>query len=497
MSIASATTTLSVTDPCTGELIAEIAIATAEQVPAAVQRARSAQRYWAQTSINERRSRLINWRHALLKAGDELALQLSRENGKPLNESWLHEVAPLCDTLSWLAEEAPRLLEDTDVPLRWMKHQRSVLWSKPRGVCVIIAPYNFPLLIPFSDAAAALMAGCSVIIKPSERTPLVAQAVAKLAEQSGLEPDLLQVLPGGPEVAQQLIASDVDEVVFTGNTAHGREVAMLCADRLIPCTLELGGGAPAVVLEDANVDQAATAITFGALANSGQSCIGIERVFAARSLYPQLVDAITDRVRRLRQGNPLQAEVDLGALTSPQQLTKVDQQVCSALADGAKLICGGKRACEYGNFYLPTVLGNCDPHMQVVAHETFGPVIPLVAVEDPGAILEMATAGRSPLAAYLFGRDGPALMRAARNANANHVLMNDVLWSYLCPELPFGGHGGSGWGVVHGPQGLLSHTHRAHVGRARLQLPTNLGFTFPYGKTPRTLLKQALRFFTH
>ena len=485
------------TDPCTGELIAKIAAATADQILAAVHRARKAQTYWAQTPPNERRSRLINWRHALLKAGDQLAMQLSRENGKPLNESWLHEVAPLCDTLSWLADMAPRLLEDTDVPLRWMKHQRSVLWSRPRGVCVVIAPYNFPLLIPFSDAAAALMAGCGVIIKPSERTPLVAQAVASLAEQSGLEPDLLQVLPGGPDVAQQLIASNVNEVVFTGNTEHGREVAMLCADRLLPCTLELGGGAPAVVFDDANVDQAATAITFGALANSGQSCIGVERVIVAKSLYPKLLEAIADRVLGLRQGNPLQAEVDLGALTSPQQLTKVSRQVAAALADGARLICGGKRACDTGNFYLPTLLGDCDPRMDVVVHETFGPVIPLVAVDDPMEMLETATVSRSALAAYLFGRDSHALMMAARNVNANHVLMNDVLWSYLCPELPFGGHGMSGWGIVHGPEGLLSHTHRAHIGRARLQLPTNLGFTFPYGKTPRTLLKQALRFFTH
>ena len=496
MSNASATT-LSVTDPCTGELIAELEAATADQISAAVHRARKAQGYWAQTSVNDRRRHLINWRHALLKAGDLLALQLSRENGKPLNESWLHEVAPFCDTLSWLAEEAPRLLEDTDVSLRWMKHQHSVLWSKPRGVCVVIAPYNFPLLIPFSDAAAALMAGCSVIIKPSERTPLIAQAVAKLAVQSGLEPDLLQILPGGPHVAQLLIASDVNEVVFTGSTKHGREVAMLCADRLLPCTLELGGGAPAVVFEDANVAQAATAITFGALANSGQCCLGIERVFAARSLYSKLVEAIADRVRGLRQGNPLHAEVDLGALTSPQQLTKVNQQVAAALADGAKLICGGKRACDAGNFYLPTLLGDCDPRMQVVTHETFGPVIPLVAVDDPGAMLETATDDRSALAAYLFGRDGHTLMMAARNANANHVLLNDVLWSYQCPELPFGGHGMSGWGVVHGPEGLLSHTHRAHIGRTRVQLPPSLGFAFPYGKTPRTLLKQALRFFTH
>lgn len=487
---------LTVSDPSTGEAIASVECATAEQISAAVQRARTAQASWARESTKNRRNGLLAWRQALLKMGDRLAEQLTQENGKPLHESWLHEVAPLCDTLSWLADEGARWLDDTEVSLRWMKHQRGVLWSKPRGVSAVITPYNFPLLIPFADVAAALMAGCAVIVKPSERTPLIARSVIELAEQSGLAPGLVQVLFGNAEVAQRLITSGVDEVTFTGSTDHGRSVALQCAERLIPCTLELGGGAPAVVFEDANIEHAASAITFGALANSGQSCIAVERVYTPRSTHAKLVDAIVSAVRKLRQGNPLRDEVDLGAMTSAGQLAAVSQQIHAAIAQGATLACGGRRAADNGNFLQPTVLADCTPDMSVVKDEVFGPVIPVVPVDDPSQLLPLANRGSRSLAAYLFGRDSRALNAAARAATANHVLLNDVLWSYLCPELPFGGQGQAGWGVVHGPQGLLSHTHRAVVGQARMRLPGNLGFGFPYARAPRALLKHAMRLFS-
>jgi acyl-CoA reductase-like NAD-dependent aldehyde dehydrogenase len=484
---------LLVKDPSTKDVIERVSTATPEQVQAAVDRSRRAQRAWARQPVAARCQRLLSWRHSILNAGDLLASQLSRENGKPLHEAWLHELVPLCDTLSWLADNAPRMLEDTDVRLRWMKHQHSRLWSKPRGLCAVISPYNFPLLIPFADAAAALIAGCSVIVKPSELTPSIARHVARLAHESGLDEDLLQILIGGPDVARQLIASDVDEVVFTGGSDHGRDVALRCADRLVPCTLELGGRAPLMVLDDADVDDAATAIVFGSLANSGQSCIAVERVFAPSRMCPRLLDGIVDRVKSLRQGNPLLAEVDLGAMTSSQHIDEVARQVTEAVAGDADLLCGGRLGEQGGNFYLPTVLGNCRPDLAVIAEETFGPVIPIVPIDSLQSALEVANQGRASLAAYLFGRDEDALNRAARSVKANHVMINDVLWSYLCPELPFGGQGQNGWGVVHGPEGLLSHTYRAHVGSRRLRLPAKLALGFPYSKTPRTMVKHALR----
>jgi succinate-semialdehyde dehydrogenase/glutarate-semialdehyde dehydrogenase len=476
--------------------MAEIPITDRNGVRGAVERAAKVQPDWAALSPAARAKSLISWRKAIVKDSDQLTRTLSRENGKPLHEAWLHELAPLCDSISWLAQEAPKLLADQPITLRWMKQYKSVVSCKPRGHCAIISPYNFPMLIPFADAAAALVAGCSVIVKPSEHTPLTALAIAQLAYASGLEPGLLQVLPGGPLVARTLIESGVDEVIFTGNLAHGREVARLCADRLLPCTLELGGNAPALVLEDVDVDSAASAIVFGALANSGQNCIAVERVLVHTKVHRALVDAIVDRVRHLRQGDPLLAEVDLGALTSQFTLGHVKTQIDAAISGGAKLTCGGVVSRAPGNFMSPTVLDECTPDMSITAEETFGPVISIVPVESQNQGLALANRGQSGLAAYLFGRNEQELQAVAQRLNAGHILMNDVLWSYVCPEVPFGGQGHSGWGVVHGAEGLRAHTRPIHKGSPRFKVPESFGLGFPYSKAPRALLGRALRLFT-
>ena len=283
---------LIVTEPASQLQIAEVRVAGSSDVQHAVEMAAVVHPTWANKDVTERAKVLLRWRAALVKESNQLTTMLSRENGKPLHEAWLHELAPLCDAITWLASEGPTLLADRTIVLRWMKQYKSSLSSRPRGQCVIISPYNFPMLIPFADAAAALIAGCSVIIKPSEHTPLTAIAVAQLAHLSGLDPALLQVLPGGSDVAHKLIDAAVNEVIFTGNVTHGREVARRCADKLLPCTLELGGKAPLLVLEDINVEDAASAIVFGALANSGQSCIAVERVLVHKTVHRALVNAV-------------------------------------------------------------------------------------------------------------------------------------------------------------------------------------------------------------
>ena len=489
-------TCLTIAEPATHAVIERVPITQHCDVVRAVKRATSVQPAWAACSLKDRANWLLQWRRKLVNNGEQLTQLLSRENGKPLHEAWLHELMPLCDAISWLANEAPKLLGERTIPLRWMKQHKSLLVSKPKGQCAIISPYNFPLMIPFSDAAAALVAGCSVLIKPSEHTPLTALAVAKLALESGLEPGLLQILPGGPDVARSLIDSGVDEVLFTGSLGHGREIACRCADKLIPCTLELGGKAPLLVLEDANVDNAAAAIVLGALANSGQSCIAVERVLVHTKIHQRLVDAVVDRVKRLRQGNSMLAEVDLGALTSLHHLEHVQRQVDAALAMGATLLHGGHRNSEPGNFFQPTVLDGCTPEMSITIEETFGPVIPIVPIESVPMGLEIANCGATGLAAYVFGDNEEKLDWIARRLRAGHVLLNDVLWSYICPEIPFGGLNQSGWGVVHGAEGLRTHTHSVHLGSSRFKVPEVFGLGFPYSKGPRTLLKQALRLIT-
>ena len=489
--------TLLVLEPATGNVIEELAISTGAEVRHAVEQAQQAQGAWTEQTIEARTRWLLAWRRQIINSGDELAHLISRENGKPLHEAWLFEIVPLCDTLGWLAENACPILSDNELTPRWMKHQRSLIRSKPRGVSAVISPYNLPLLIPFADAAAALVAGCSVIIKPSELTPLIAREVARLAVSCGLPSNLLHVLVGGAEVARDLIACEVHEVLFTGNRCNGREVARQCADRLIPCTLELGGRAPAIVLEEVDIDRTAAAIVFGALANSGQNCIAIERVFASSRIRQRLVDALVDRVRRLRQGNATVSEVDLGALTSAKHLVEVERQVSTAIAAGAQLTAGGRRGPHEGNYYVPTILQECHTDMTIVTDETFGPVIPIVSVDSLDSAVNMSNHGVPSLAAYLFGRNDDLLLQAARRINASHVLINDVLWSYVCPEIPFGGGSHNGWGVTHGPAGLLSHTSPVHLGRTRVRIPAALGMGFPYARSTRNLVKRALKLLIH
>jgi acyl-CoA reductase-like NAD-dependent aldehyde dehydrogenase len=488
---------LLISEPASQAAIDEVPVAQKADVQCAVAAAAAIQPSWASKSATERARLLVRWRKILIDEGDSIAQIISRENGKPLHEAWSHELVPLCASITWLADESPKLLSERTVRLRWMKQYRSQIYSKPRGLCAIISPYNFPLLIPFADAAAALAAGCAVIIKPSEHTPLTALAVAKLAHHAGIDPGLLRVLPGGPEVAQTLLEAGIDEVVFTGSREHGREVARRCADQLVPCTLELGGKASLIVLEDVNLDSAASAIVFGALANSGQSCIAVERVIVPRRVQSRLVSAIVDRVSTLRQGDPLRAEVDLGALTSWRQMEHVQSQVDASVSQGARLVWGGHRGNSTGHFYLPTVLDECTPDMCIVRDETFGPAIPIVPVDTVEMALGIANAGAAGLAAYLFGRDEDRLRIIARQMHAGHVLLNDVLWSYVCPEIPFGGQHQSGWGVVHGAAGLRTHTRDVHVGTSRFALPQSFSFGFPYSRRTRQILKKALRLVIH
>lgn len=487
---------LTIFSPASGELLATVATPDLARISQAIQKCRFAQATWARLPVTRRCEHLLKWRDALLDAGQQLALQLSRENGKPLHESWLHEVLPLCDMLSWLAGAAPTSLSESEVSLRLMKHQQSRVLSKPRGVCAVITPYNFPLLIPGSDAAAALAAGCGVIIKPSEKGTLTALLAVQLAHQAGLDPDLIQVLPGGAAVALQIIHAGVDEVVFTGSTAHGRSVAIACAEQITPCTLELGGGASAVVFDSADVDRAADRIVFGALANLGQSCIGIERVFVQARLHAKLVDALVDRVKRLRQGDPVQEEVDLGAMTSERQLDVVHEHLTNAVQQGATAPMMGTRLNRAGHFIGPSILANCDLQMDAFRCETFGPVIAVGAFDTQASALQMVQSIGPMLAAYVFGNHPQELVDWAREVNAGHCLINDVLWSYVCPELPFGGSGSCGWGQVHGTEGLLSHTRRAHIGQRRFWLPQAMELGFPYRSVSLSLARRAMSVLT-
>jgi acyl-CoA reductase-like NAD-dependent aldehyde dehydrogenase len=467
---------IDVTEPATGTLLGTVATADANAIASCVERARRVQKDWAELPGETRAKCLVAWRKLVVEHSADLACQLSRENGKPYHEALLHEVVALAEALDYIAETAPTLQRPNFGTPRWFKHRTHSVRRRPHGVAAILSPFNFPLLIPGADAAAAIAMGCSVILKPSPVCPLIGERIAQLAHRAGIPEEVFQVLHGGADVGQALVASGVDEVLFTGSMDNGRVVARQCGELLLPCTVELGGNCPLVVLDDADIDRTARAIACGAFTNSGQSCLAVGRVLVKRSLSEPLVDRLRQIVGKLRQGDPLSGAVDLGALSTRAQVERCCHHVEQATAYGAHAIAGRDAGLDCGNFFAPTLLAHCSLDCAAFQQETFGPVLPIVCFDDLAEVIALLNRSRSGLTAYVFGTDLERARSVAASLDYGQVVVDQVLLTYVCPEVPLAPLRDSGLGVVHGTEGLLAHTTPSVIGMPRLRLPTTLEF---------------------
>jgi succinate-semialdehyde dehydrogenase/glutarate-semialdehyde dehydrogenase len=402
------------------------------------------------------------------------------------------EVVLVADLVRYFAKHAPQMLAPEPIPLHLMKHRASYLHFVPRGVVGVIAPWNFPFSIPLGETMMALIAGNAVVLKPSEVTPLVALLAHELHVAAGLPPDLFQVVTGRGPTGAALLDAGIDYCVFTGSVATGRKVAAACGERLIPCTLELGGKAPAVVCADADLDRAAAAIAWGGFANSGQVCASVERVYAVADVHDQLVERLVAEARRLRQGDAsASTDVDVGAMSWDRQVEHVSRLVDDAVAAGATAATGGRRPDGAGQFYPPTVLVGCRQDMAVMRQEIFGPVIPVARVADEDEAVRLANDSQLGLLAYVFTRDRTRGKRLAERIAAGTVMVNDVLATYACPETPWGGVKTSGIGRTHSAIGLRDLCETRHVNHDRLSLPREVWW-YPYkDATYRALLRGA------
>lgn len=469
------------------------------EVKAAVARARAAAGPWGEVPLEERCRRVVKFAEVLMARADEVIELISKEGGKTRQEALGMEVMVVADLVRYFAKHAPAMLADEPVPLHLMKHRGSYLHFVPRGVIGIIAPWNFPFSIPMGEALMAVIAGNGVVLKPSEITPLIALKAKELFDASGLPADLLQVVTGRGGTGAALIDAGIDYCVFTGSVATGRKVAAACGERLIPCTLELGGKAPAIVCADADLERAANAIAWGGLANSGQVCASVERVYVVAEVHDELVRRIVEIARALRQGDAsaADAEVDLGAMTWDRQLDHVAAVVDSAVRAGAKVECGGQRGpagagAAVGLFYQPTVLTGVTQEMDIIRKEIFGPVIPIVAVRDEEEAVRLANDSHLGLLAYVFSQDKARARRLAERIEAGTVMINDVLSTYACPETPWGGVKASGIGRTHSAHGLRDFCQTRHVNYERLSLGAKEVWWYPYKqRTYKTLLKAA------
>ena len=483
---------LSIRSPAGDDLLQEIECASIADVHGAVRAAREAQSSWAKLDIEARATQLLRFRDVLVENTDALVTTLVAETGKAKQEALLQEVFLLADYWTWVADAARSALSPEDIQLHLMKHRRSVIRYEPRRLTAVISPWNYPLLIPFSGVAAALISGSAALVKPSEHTPLTAKFVESLWQKSAMLPQLLQVLVGPAATAKALI-EEVDQVLFTGSVANGRQVAQACARRLIPCTLELGGLAPLIVLADADLERAAHAICFGAFSNAGQACIAVERIYAQNSIYESLIERVAQSARKLRVGDPRRREVDVGAVTVEAQLELALSHVQDAKQRGARLVAGGRRLPIAGRFMEPTILADCDHSMRVMTEESFAPIAPMMPFAELDEAVELANDSSLGLSAYLFTSNPKVAQDVAPRIEAGSVVVNDVLSHYGCPEVPLEGIKQSGLGSVHGAHSLQRLCSVRHISTARFPSPSKDPIWYPYNAAAYAIGRRTLK----
>jgi succinate-semialdehyde dehydrogenase/glutarate-semialdehyde dehydrogenase len=479
--------------PATGALLAELDAATPADVAATVARAKKAQVAWAVLTVEERASRLLRFRDALLDRADELVDLIALETGKPRQEALLHEVFVALDLTTYYAAQAPRALAERTIDFHLFRHRRGVVRYAPAGVVGVISPWNFPLVIPLGTVVAALVAGNAVVVKPSETTPLVMLKAKEIYDSTGMPEDLFAVVVGFGETGEALIDSGIQRMVFTGAVATGKKVGAACGARLIPCVLELGGKAPLIARADADVEKTARAIVYGGFANAGQACISVERVYAHERIHDALVARTVAIVRSLRQGDSRHDEIDVGPMIFAPQLGIVERHVRDALDKGATLEIGGRRRPGVGDHFEPTVLSRCNGSMSVMNEEIFGPIVPFQKVASDDEAIALANASHLGLNAYVFSRDGAKARSMANRIEAGSVVVNDVLSNYAAVEAPFGGIKQSGYGRVHGANALRDLCDVRHVNTERFTLPVADAGGFPYTESGYRFARRAMR----
>ncbi|MGM9512623.1 NAD-dependent succinate-semialdehyde dehydrogenase [Roseateles sp. DB2] len=445
-----------VTDPATGALLAEVANLGPGEAESAIAAANAAWPAWRSKTAKERAAILMRWYQLMLRHADDLARIMTAEQGKPLAEA-RGEVVYGASFLEWFAEEGKRIYGET-IPTT-DNNKRYLVIKQAMGVCAAITPWNFPIAMITRKVAPALAAGCTVVIKPAEATPLSALAVAELAQRAGLPAGVLNVLTADAqrsiEIGQVLCQSDVvRHLSFTGSTEVGRILMRQCAPTVKKLSLELGGNAPFIVFDDADLDAAVEGAMASKYRNAGQTCVCANRLYVQRGVYDAFVEKLAAKVIELKVGNGFEAGVNLGPLIDEDAVAKVESHVADALAKGARLLAGGYRAegLGSGQFYAPTLLADVRADMLCAREETFGPVAPVFCFDTEAEVIEAANATEFGLASYFYSRDIGRIFRVGEALEYGMVGVNTGLISTA--EVPFGGVKQSGLGREGAHQGI-------------------------------------------
>lgn len=443
--------TVPVSNPATGEEIGTIPNMGAAEATQAVEAAYTALQSWKALTAQNRADILLAWYKLVLDYIDELALIMTIEQGKPLAEA-KGEVRYAASFIQWFAEEGKRIYGDVIPTVN--NQQRFIISKEPVGVVAAITPWNFPIAMITRKAAPALAAGCTVVIKPANETPYCALAIAKLAEKAGIPAGVINVVTGKSQEIGSVFTSHekVKKLTFTGSTPVGRLLMQQCSSTIKKLALELGGNAPLIVFDDADLDKAVQGAIFAKFRNAGQTCVCANRIYVHDNIYQAFAEKFVQEVQKFKVGNGLEDGVQIGPLINEKAVLKAQQLIDDAVSKGAKIACGGKQHALGQTFYEPSVLTNVDRTMEIVQEEIFGPVAPLIRFTDEADVVAQANDTIFGLAAYVYSENISRLWRVSEQLEYGMVGMNATAISN--EVVPFGGVKQSGVGREGSKYGL-------------------------------------------
>lgn len=448
--------------PVTGDKLGEYHISTKDEVEAAVARAREAFPAWKNRSLDERFEVLERMRNIIRERGEEFAQRISEDTGKALLDSLMTEILVVPLFIDHYKRRAHKVLKPKKVwPGMLFPGKKAHVEYFPMGVIGVISPWNFPFQLSMVPIISAIIGGNTVVLKPSEVTPITGELMRELCEAAEVPEGVVEIVQGDGSTGAALVDADIDMVFFTGSVATGRKVMAAASKKPIPVELELGGKDAMIVCADANLKRAAKAAVWGALINGGQMCTSVERLLVVEEVHDEFVDMVRKEIERVKVGDT--ADADMGAITFPPQLDIITDHVQKAVDAGAKVLFGGERLERDGMFYAPTLLTEVDTKMDIYTEETFGPVLPVIKVRDEDEAVRLANEHQYGLTGSVWTSDLDKGRQIASQMECGQVGVNDLVQSVGNPKLPFGGVKSSGFGRYHGDEGILTFMHAKAV----------------------------------
>ena len=474
----------------------EITVNTKEDVAAALERARAAQKEWAKVPIAKRAEIVRGAVDKLVEHREEVIEMLRQDTGKTRAEAIMIEIIAACDAIVHWSACAVRDLSDeyrkTHAFMRPLK--KLLMHYRPLGVVGVITPWNGPFALAVNPTTQALLAGNAVLLKPSEVAPRSGDWAARIFHEAGVPEDLLQVLHGDGETGAALVTAGVQKISFTGSVGTGKKIAVACAEQLIPCTLELGGKDAAIVCADADLERAANGTVFNSIFNTGHVCMGVERVYVVESVADEFERLVEQKVREVRYAGGSSDQLsEIGALFWDRQLPIIESHIEDAKKKGADVAVGGEADKSGGLFFKPTFVRNVDHTMDIMRHETFGPIVSVMRVKDEEEAIRLANDSDYGLSGSVWTRDNAKGIAIAKQMETGSVQINDASISYGVLEAPFGGMKDSGLGQVNGKGALRSYTFQQPIIIDRWTRKTEQHW-YPHTEKTAEDLEQAVKY---